>query len=42
MREQLRRFGGTLEIQSNGHGTQVTAILPVVHAAPTAVGPEVA
>jgi signal transduction histidine kinase len=29
MRERLRQLGGTLQIQSNGHGTQVTAILPV-------------
>jgi signal transduction histidine kinase len=34
MRERLRRLGGTLQIQSNGHGTRVTAILPVVRAAP--------
>ena len=32
MRERLRRLGGTLQIQSNGHGTRVTAILPVVRA----------
>jgi signal transduction histidine kinase len=38
MRERLRQSGGTLQIQSNGHGTRVTAILPVVQAktAPTA------
>ena len=30
MRERLRQLGGTLQVQSNGHGTQVTAILPVV------------
>jgi signal transduction histidine kinase len=42
MRERLRRFSGTLEIQSDEHGTRVTAILPVVHATATAVGPEVA
>jgi signal transduction histidine kinase len=36
MRERLRRLGGTLEIESNGHGTRVTAILPVVHATATA------
>jgi len=30
MRERLRQLGGTLQIQSNGHGTRVTAILPVV------------
>ena len=29
MRERLRQLGGTLQIQSNGHGTRVTAILPV-------------
>jgi len=32
MRERLRQLGGTLQIQSNGHGTQVTAILPVIRA----------
>jgi signal transduction histidine kinase len=32
MRERLRQFGGTLEVQSTGHGTRVTAILPVVRA----------
>jgi signal transduction histidine kinase len=32
MRERLRQSGGTLQIQSNGHGTRVTAILPVVRA----------
>ena len=41
MRERLRRLGGTLEIQSDGHGTRVTAVLPVVRATATAVGPEV-
>jgi len=30
MRERLRQLGGTLQIHSNGHGTRVTAILPVV------------
>ena len=35
MRERLRRLGGTLEIQSNGRGTRVTAILPVVHVTAT-------
>ena len=29
MRERLRQLGGTLQIQSNGHGTQVIAILPI-------------
>ena len=32
MRERLRQSGGTLQIQSNGHGTRVTAILPVARA----------
>jgi signal transduction histidine kinase len=32
MRERLRRFGGTLQIQSNGSGTRVTAVLPVARA----------
>ena len=31
MRERLRQLGGSLEIQSNGKGTLVTATLPVVH-----------
>src|SRR6202041_1894809 len=30
MRERLRPLGGTLQIQSNCHGTRVTAILPVL------------
>ena len=30
MRERLRQLGGTLQIQSNNHGTRVTAVLPVV------------
>jgi hypothetical protein len=29
MRERLRQLGGTLQIQSNGHGTHVIATLPV-------------
>ncbi|MGB8987185.1 MAG: ATP-binding protein, partial [Candidatus Sulfotelmatobacter sp.] len=33
MRERLRLLGGTLHIHSNGRGTRVTAILPVVHSA---------
>jgi signal transduction histidine kinase len=37
MRERLRQSGGTLQIQSDGNGTRVTAILPVVRA--TAVPP---
>ena len=32
MRERLRRFGGTLQIQSQGVGTRVTAVLPVARA----------
>jgi two-component system NarL family sensor kinase len=36
MRERLRQLGGTLQIQSIGHGTQVIATLPV---APTPVVP---
>lgn len=35
MRERLRQLGGTLQVQSNGHGIRVTAILPVV--CPTSV-----
>jgi signal transduction histidine kinase len=30
MRERLRQLGGTLQVQSIGHGTRVTAILPVL------------
>ena len=30
MRERVRQLGGTLEVQSNGHGTRVRAILPVL------------
>jgi signal transduction histidine kinase len=41
MRERLRRLGGTLEIQSNGHGTLVTAILPVAHAPVTTASQKV-
>ena len=43
MRERIRRLGGTLQIQSTGHGTRVTAVLPVVHvtAAPAAKGKEI-
>jgi signal transduction histidine kinase len=41
MRERLRRVGGSLEIQSNGHGTRVTAILPFVHATPATASQEV-
>jgi signal transduction histidine kinase len=33
MRERLRQSGGALQIHSNGKGTLVTAILPVVRAA---------
>lgn len=40
MRERLRQLGGTLQVQSKGHGTRVTAILPVVRvtAVPTVQG----
>jgi signal transduction histidine kinase len=41
MRERLRQFGGTLQIQSNDLGTRVTAILPVVRAATAPAGQEV-
>jgi signal transduction histidine kinase len=41
MRERLRQSGGTLQIQSNGHGTRVTAILPVVRAAAASTVQEV-
>jgi signal transduction histidine kinase len=36
MRERLRQLGGTLEIQSSGRGTTVTALLPL----PDANGPQ--
>lgn len=43
MRERLRRLGGTLEIQSNGQGMRVTAILPFVrHITATVASHEVA
>jgi signal transduction histidine kinase len=29
MRERVRELGGTLDIQSNGSGTTVTALLPI-------------
>ena len=41
MRERLRQLGGTLEVQSNGHGTRVTAILPVLGVTAAAAGQEV-
>jgi signal transduction histidine kinase len=31
MRERLRQLSGTLEIGSSGHGTRVTATIPIVH-----------
>jgi len=37
MRERLRQFGGTLQIQSNGEGTRVTAMLPVLRSTATTV-----
>jgi signal transduction histidine kinase len=30
MRERLRQLGGTLQVHSNGHGTRVVAVLPVI------------
>jgi signal transduction histidine kinase len=41
MRERLRQLGGTLQIQSNGHGTRVTAILPAPRMASVPAGHEV-
>jgi signal transduction histidine kinase len=41
MRERLRLLGGTLNLQSNDHGTRVTAILPVVPAGIAPSGQEV-
>jgi signal transduction histidine kinase len=41
MRERLRRFGGILQIQSNGAGTRVTAVLPVARAAAAHAAQEV-
>ena len=29
MRERIRQLGGSLQVESNGNGTQVTAVLPV-------------
>jgi signal transduction histidine kinase len=40
MRERLRQLGGALQIQSNGHGTQVIATLPVART-PVVPPPEV-
>jgi signal transduction histidine kinase len=42
MRERLRQLGGTLQIQSNGQGTRVTAVLPFVRPAAAPVAQEVA
>jgi len=41
MRERLRQSGGTLQIQSNGQGTRVTAILPVSSITAAPAGQEV-
>ena len=41
MRERLRLLGGTLNIQSNGRGTRVTAILPVARVAPASVAQDI-
>jgi len=41
MRERLRRLGGTLQIHSSGHGTRVTAILPVAVATAAPAAQEV-
>jgi signal transduction histidine kinase len=41
MRERLRQLGGTLQVQSNGHGTRVTAVLPVLRVAAASAGQEV-
>jgi signal transduction histidine kinase len=41
MRERLRHFGGTLQVHSNGHGTRVTAILPVSRSTATHVDQQV-
>jgi len=41
MRERLRLLGGTLNIHSSDHGTQVTAILPFVPAGISASAQEV-
>ena len=41
MRERLRRLGGTLQIQSNGAGTRVIAILPVPRATAAPAAQEV-
>jgi signal transduction histidine kinase len=40
MRERLRRLAGTLQIQSNGTGTRVIAILPVLRATAAPVAHE--
>jgi signal transduction histidine kinase len=35
MRERMRQLGGTLEVQSNGKGTTVTAAVPCAASTPT-------
>ena len=40
MRERLRQLGGTLQVRSNGHGTQVTAVLPVARVPRKALEPK--
>lgn len=37
MRERLRLLGGTLNLQSDSHGTRVTAIFPFLHADSTVI-----
>jgi signal transduction histidine kinase len=37
MRERLRLLGGTLNLQSDGHGTRVMAVFPFLHADSTRV-----
>ena len=41
MRERVRQSGGSLQIKSNGQGTRVTALLPVLRVTTTPTGREV-
>jgi PAS domain S-box-containing protein len=38
MRERVRQLGGDLEVQSNGHGTTISAMVPVIREESSKVG----
>lgn len=40
MRERLRQFGGTLHVNSDNHGTRVTAVLPIPRSTGATVAPQ--